>query len=111
MRCCASPRSRLTGRPRIRGWADYLWRDEEDRRRGRIARPAVWCQLSRRLDRFQRVASWVAPTHHGCGSVSPIPNPAKHFLAHHEAEQLSGLDDEPSPRLRVRVTLTHEQPR
>src|SRR6266568_4600113 len=66
--------------------------------------PSVACaptgrapELSRRLDRF-RGSEHVALTHRGCGSFGPIPNPAKHLLAHHEAEHLSGLDDEPSPR-------------
>src|SRR5438445_10588293 len=70
----------------------------------------AWYRLSRRLDRFRAFRSSAALTHYGCGSFSPAPNPAKHLLAHREAEQFSGLDDEPSPRPRVCVTLTHEQP-
>src|SRR2546425_210545 len=57
------------------------------------------------------VVSSAALTHCGRGSFRPIPNPAKHLLAHREAEKLSGLDDESSPRPCVHVTLTHNQPR
>src|SRR6266487_7072764 len=46
-------------------------------------------------------------------SASPfgaIPDPAEHPLAHHEGDHRNGLDKEPSPPLRVHVSLAHQQP-
>src|SRR6478609_3044093 len=44
-------------------------------------------------------------------TLGPFLDLPKHLLAHHEAEHLGELDDEPRPRSRVRVSLTHEQTR
>ena len=42
--------------------------------------------------------------------LGPVPDPAEHFLGHHEADRLDGLDDEPGLRPGVGVSLTYEQP-
>src|SRR5450755_664678 len=41
----------------------------------------------------------------------PVPDPAEHLAAHHEADRADGLDEQPGPWPRVPVSLPHDEPR
>jgi integrase-like protein len=74
------------------------WRLEH----GLVASGAMWNPAGRAVLSVAEVCSG-----HLFG---PVPDPAEHFLGHHEADRLDGLDDEPGPRPGVGVSLTYEQP-
>jgi len=45
----------------------------------------------------------------GSGGVfGPVPDPAEHLLAHHEADRLHRLDQDPGPRPQECIPLPHD---